>query len=335
MRKALAVLAVMAAVVAACGNARAQSPVQAPQPNVQSRDGYLTIDFKSTLMNRTAPVNVILPVGYDQSVRRYPVLLLLHGLSGHYDNWVTDTNLVLYARKYPLIIVMPEGGDSWYTNGVAANDKWEDYIFKEVIPYVTAHYRTLPESDSWAVAGLSMGGYGAMKFGLKYSGKFALAASMSGALDAPTWKPEDMTGWDLVPISIHAAFGPDGAPAHNANALTTLLDQAKPPLPFLYLDCGTEDHLLDSNRRFVELLQTKKIPHEFIERPGIHNWTEWNSQIQVVLALIAEKLHLSWCDDNGLCAPGSLPGPGASMGMPPMIRVTASGPGAPPPPPQP
>jgi len=144
-----------------------------------------------------------------------------------------------------------------------------------------------------------------------------------------------MTGWDLVPISIHAAFGPDGAPAHNANALTTLLDQAKPPLPFLYLDCGTEDHLLDSNRRFVELLQTKKIPHEFIERPGIHNWTEWNSQIQVVLALIAEKLHLSWCDDNGLCAPGSLPGPGASMGMPPMIRVTASGPGAPPPPPQP
>jgi putative tributyrin esterase len=300
MRKALAVFAVAVAVFAVCGNARAQAPAQTA---VQSRDGYTTVEYKSTLMNTTAPFNVILPVGYDQSVRRYPVLLLLHGLTGHYDNWVTKTNLVLYARKYPLIIVMPEGGDSWYVNGVAPGDKWEDYIFKEVIPYVNAHYRTLPDSREWAVAGLSMGGYGAIKFALKYSGQFALAASMSGALDAPTWKGAELGDWEAVPRSIHAAFGPDGAPAHDANALTTLLGHAKQPLPFLYLDCGTEDHLLESNRRFADLLQSKRIPHEYIERPGIHDWVEWNAQIQVVLALIAEKLQLSWCDDNGLCAP--------------------------------
>jgi putative tributyrin esterase len=271
----------------------------------QERDGYTTIEFKSDVMSAKAPFNVILPVGYERSVRRYPVLLLLHGLTGHYDDWVQNTNVVLYARKYPLIIVMPEGGNGWYTNGVAANDRWEDYIVKEVIPYVNAHYRTLPHTRSWVVAGLSMGGYGAMKFGLKYPGMFAVAASMSGAVNAPTMKDSEMGTWEAVRTSLHAAYGPEGAPAHAANSLPVLLDAAKGTLPFLYLDCGTEDGLLGDNRTFADLLQSKKIPHEYRERPGIHDWIEWDHQVQEVLELIAEKLDLSWCDDNGLCAPGS------------------------------
>jgi putative tributyrin esterase len=319
MRKALAVLAVAVVLFGLCGSARAQNP---PQP----RDGYTTIDYKSDALNAKAPFNVILPVGYDQSARRYPVLLLLHGLTGHYSDWVLNTNVVLYARKYPLIIVMPEGGDGWYTNGVAPNTKYEDYIFKEMIPYVNSHYRTLPETRSWTVAGLSMGGYGAMKFALKYPDKFAVAASMSGALSAPEWKDAEMGTWQPVPISLHAIFGPEGAPAHAANSLPVLLDQAKGPLPFLYLDCGTEDGLLATNRKFADLLQSKKIAHEYRERPGIHDWIEWDHQIREVLELIAEQLHLSWCDDGALCVPGA---PGTPM--PPMIRVPASGPGAPPP----
>jgi putative tributyrin esterase len=318
MQKALAVLAVAVALLAVCGSATAQA-----------KDGYTTVDFKSDAMNAKAPFNVILPVGYDQSVRRYPVLLLLHGLNGHYSDWVSNTNVVLYARKYPLIIVMPEGGNGWYTNGVATNDKWEDYILKEVIPYVDAHCRTLPETRSWTVAGLSMGGYGAMKFALKYPGKFAVAASMSGALAAPEWKDSEMGTWQLVPLSLHAAFGAEGAPPHAANSLPVLLEQSKGPLPFLYLDCGTGDGLLEANRKFADLLQSKKIPHEYRERPGIHDWIEWDHQVREVLALVAEKLHLSWCDDNGLCAPGQ-----AGTPLPSMLRISAPGPGAPPPPPQ-
>jgi putative tributyrin esterase len=236
---------------------------------------------------------------------------------------------VQYARKYPLIIVMPEGGNGWYVNGTGANDKWEDYIFKEVIPYVNAHYRTLPGSNSWAVAGLSMGGYGALKFGLKYPNKFAVAASMSGALAAPDWKDSDMPDWQLVPLSLHAAFGPEGAPAHAANSLYTLLDSAKGTLPFFYLDCGTEDGLVAANRKFADALLAKKIPHEYRERPGVHDWVEWDHQIREVLELIGEQLHLSWCDDNGLCAPPSAMPPG------PMLRFNVAGPGAPPPLPPP
>ncbi len=268
----------------------------------QSRATVTTIDYQSNLLQAKAPFNVILPAGYETSLRRYPVLLLLHGLTGHYDNWVTDTNLLLYANKYPLIIVMPEGGDGWYTNGVAPNAKWEDSIMKEVLPYVDAHYRTLRDHRMRAVAGLSMGGYGAMKFGLKYPMDFSFAASMSGALDAPVWKDSELINWAPVPISIHAAFGPEGAPAHQANSLEQLIEDAKQPLPFLYVDCGTEDGLIVENRKFANLLQTKKIPHEFRERPGVHDWIEWDHQIQEVLRLLAEKWQLTWCDDP-LCAP--------------------------------
>jgi putative tributyrin esterase len=279
----------------------------------QSRATVTTVDFKSDLLQAKAPFNVILPAGYDTSLRRYPVLLLLHGLTGHYDNWMTDTNLLLYANKYPLIIVMPEGGNGWYTNGVAPTAKWEDHIMKEVVPYVNEHYRTLRDHGMWGVAGLSMGGYGALKFGLKYTYDFSFAASMSGALEAPNWKDADMIKWEVVPVSLHAAYGPEGAPAHQANSLETILNDAKAPLPFIYLDCGTEDGLLADNRKFADLLENKKIAHEYRERPGIHNWPEWDHQIQEVLRLLAEKWQLTWCDDP-LCAP-----PSGRMEMPPPL----------------
>ena len=264
-----------------------------------------TISYDSSLLGMKAPFNVILPAGYEESARRYPVLLLLHGLWGHYDDWANNTNIIEYAGKYPLIIVMPEGGNGWYTNGVAPNAKWEDYIMKEVMPYVEAHYRTLQSRRMWAVAGLSMGGYGAIKLGLKYHSLFSIAASMSGALEIPEIPDSELGDPKDVPfISIHEAFGPENSEARKANALPTLLEAAGADAPFIYLDCGTDDAtpgLYAANLQFRELLQQKKIPHEYRERPGIHNWDEWDHQIQGVLRLIAERWHLPWCGDETPC----------------------------------
>ena len=265
-----------------------------------------TISYDSSLLGMKAPFNVILPAGYEESARRYPVLLLLHGLWGHYDDWANNTNIVEYASKYPLIVVMPEGGNGWYTNGVAPNAKWEDYIMKEVMPYVEAHYRTLQDRRMWAVAGLSMGGYGAIKLGLKYHSKFSIAASMSGALgflELPDSELGDPKG--TFYISVHDAFGPQNSEARKANALPTLLEAAGADAPFLYLDCGTEDNakLYAGNLKFRELLEQKKIPHEYRERPGIHDWDEWDHQVQGVLRLIAERWRLSWCGDETPCDP--------------------------------
>ncbi|HEY6936620.1 MAG TPA: alpha/beta hydrolase family protein [Terriglobales bacterium] len=257
----------------------------------QANPNVTTVPFDSQALHRRAPFNVILPAGYESSVRRYPVLYLLHGIGDRYDTWVTNTNLVEYARPYQLIIVMPEGDKGWYVNGTVPNGRWEDYIMKEVMPYVDSHYRTLQQLGMRATAGLSMGGYGALMLGLKHRDLFSFAASMSGALNVTDWTPEnmgsDMPDW--IRQSILAAFGPAGSPQRKEYDLKLLINAPVAELPFIYLDCGTEDHLLQQSRDFSQLLQEKKIPHEYRERPGIHEWPEWDHQIQEVLKVLWER----------------------------------------------
>jgi S-formylglutathione hydrolase FrmB len=257
----------------------------------QANPTVTTVPFDSQTLHQRAPFNVILPAGHENSVRRYPVLYLLHGIGDHYDTWVTNTNLVEYARPYQLIIVMPEGDKGWYVNGTVPNSRWEDYIMKEVMPYVDSHYRTLQQMGMRATAGLSMGGYGALMLGLKHRDLFSFAASMSGALNVTDWTPEnmgsDMPDW--IRQSIVAAFGPAGSPQRKEYDLKQLINAPVAELPFLYLDCGTEDHLLQQSRDFSRLLQEKKIPHEYRERPGIHEWPEWDHQIQEVLKVLWER----------------------------------------------
>src|ERR1051325_10217335 len=141
-----------------------------------------TIQFRSNLINATLPYNVILPPDYRRSkTTRYAVLYLLHGLGGHYGDWLSRTNVADYAAQYRMIIVMPEANDSWYVDGASGN-KYESYIVKELLPDVDRRYRTIQSRYGRAIAGLSMGGYGALKFGLKNPSTFVFAGSMSGAL---------------------------------------------------------------------------------------------------------------------------------------------------------
>ena len=141
-----------------------------------------------------------------------------------------------------------------------------------------------------------MGGYGALKFGMKHPELFAFAGSMSGALGAASWIPDEkMLGW--VRPSIERVYGPASEPENEtrkandlfriARALTP--EQAK-ALPFLYFDCGTEDFLIAGNREFAALLLEKKVPHEFRQLPGGHSWPYWDAQVQEVLRLAARRL---------------------------------------------
>src|SRR5207248_10367596 len=109
----------------------------------------------------------------QNDTRRYPVIYLLHGFGGHYNNWTDKTKVAQYAKQYGFLIVTPEGADGWYTDSVSApNDRYESYIIQELIPEIDKTYRTLADRDHRAVAGLSMGGYGSVKFGLKYPDRF-------------------------------------------------------------------------------------------------------------------------------------------------------------------
>ncbi len=154
------------------------------------RDGI----FHSVSLERDMHYRVLLPRGYENG-GGFPALYLLHGLYGDYLNWDTRTNLENYARDLRLLIVMPDANDSWYTDSATVTqDKFEDYIVKDLISEIDEKYRTIHERHGRAIAGLSMGGYGALKFGIKYPQLFAFAGSLSGALNAPqdldTLRPE-------------------------------------------------------------------------------------------------------------------------------------------------
>src|SRR5438105_5399954 len=258
-----------------------------------------TIQLQSKLVNATLPYNVILPGDYRTSkTTRYPVLYLLHGLGGHYSDWLTRTNVADYATQYRMIIVLPEGNDSWYVDGATGvNEKYERYMQKELMPDVDTRYRTIQSRYGRAVAGLSMGGYGAIKLGLKYPATFAFAGSVSGAFGVTRYTEKEMGGANLEPFM--KTFGPVGSETRKANDVFGIargLSAARvASLPYFYFDCGTEDAAqhFNPNRELSELFLEKKIPHEYRELPGNHSWQYWDQQIPVVLQIAAEKLRAS------------------------------------------
>ncbi len=257
-----------------------------------------TVQFHSQLVNTTLPYNVILPPGYRASrTTRYPVLFLLHGWAGHYTDWVTRTNVADYAARYRLIVVMPEGNDSWYVDGATGvNDKYESYILKELIPDVDKRYRTIQSRYGRAVAGLSMGGYGAIKYGLKYPDRFVFAASMSGAFGVTRYTENEMGGNNWEPFL--KTFGPLGSETRKANDVFEIARGLSPArvtsLPYFYFDCGTEDAAqhFKPNRELSEIFLEKRIAHEYRELPGTHSWAYWDQQVQEVLQMAAAKLRL-------------------------------------------
>jgi S-formylglutathione hydrolase FrmB len=247
----------------------------------------------SKLMAREMPYRVILPVDYEKAAAtRYAVVYLLHGLTGHFDNWADRTSLKEYAAGYGYIIVMPEGNNGWYSDSVAApNDKYESYIIQELIPEIDKKYRTLADREHRAIGGLSMGGFGSIKFGLKYPAMFSVVGSFSGALGAASFNEKNAGS---IGKSIDAIFGPEDSEGRKANDIFRMVreitaDRMK-TLPFIYLDCGTEDFLYQNNRDFADLLQKQKIPHEYRELPGGHNWVFWNSQVKEFLGVVRTKM---------------------------------------------
>ena len=253
---------------------------------------HQTIPFKSELIGKVLPYDVLLPAGYAKSNKRYPVLYLLHGLFGRHDDWITRTNLTDYAAQYELIIVTPEGHDNWYVDSATVpQDKYESYFVRELIPDVDARYRTIKDRRARGIAGLSMGGYGALKFGIKHRDVFAFAGSLSGALD-PATRTEEHPGfaWNILRPSLIAAFGAENSPTRKSNDLHQIARSASDisTLPYLYFDCGLEDGFLTTNRDFGEILVAKKIPHEYRQRPGGHNWEYWDLQVRQILRLYAD-----------------------------------------------
>ncbi|MGH9967329.1 MAG: alpha/beta hydrolase [Pyrinomonadaceae bacterium] len=255
-------------------------------------------ELKSTLLGRSINYRILYPVQYqypDKREKRFPVLYLLHGVTGQSSNWLEQTRVALYVTHYDLFIVMVEGGNGWYTDSATVPaDKYESYILMELIPEVEKRFRVSQERAGRAVAGLSMGGYGAIKFGLKHPEMFALVASMSGAFGAGLGTEKDLNIPGPVRDSIQQTFGALDSPTRAANDVFKLVREVPAErirsLPYIYLDCGTEDFLFRQNREFSDLLVERKIPHEYRQLPGSHSWQYWDQQLREILKLTAQQL---------------------------------------------
>jgi putative tributyrin esterase len=193
---------------------------------------------------------LLLPRDYDSSSRRYPVLYLLHGSSQQHSTWGRPT---LLTRTANVIVVMPDMDRTRYARADGSPEAAaERFITQELVDYIDSHYRTMPGRGSRAIAGLSIGGFGAMYLGLRHPAEFSAIGAFSAPLqtDPITWLP---------------------------------LDGLRTEAPSIYLGCGVEDGLLASNRRFATWLQDQKIDRKYEEGPGAHTWVAWDWQLESFL----------------------------------------------------
>lgn len=249
--------------------------------------------FYAANLGRMKKFSVILPVGYN-TTNRYPVLYLLHGHGGSYDNWSMLTRIGDYVKAIPLIVVMPDGENSWYVNSATEpQDRFEDYIVNDLPAYIQKLYAV--DTTRQAIAGLSMGGYGALMLALKHPAKYRFAGGLSSAITYPREISDSSRaeGQGLLP-SLRKAFGDRTNGFRNAHDVFYLYKQTpKTTLPYLYMSIGIQDgfrRFLPAHRALTDLLRTYGAPYEYHETQGGHDWKFWDREIQPLLARLREVL---------------------------------------------
>lgn len=235
----------------------------------------LTINWKAPSIGKDTSMNVLLP----ESKKPLSVLYLLHGLSDDYQSWMRLSAIERHADGLPLIIVMPDGGKSFYCNNPApAGDKYEDHIVKDVVGYIDRTFKTIPSPRGRAIAGLSMGGYGAIMLALRHPELFGLASGHSSAVafHNPKFKqlPELQVGKD----SDYDCF-----------QLARRFVRGRKKL-HLRFDCGVDDFLIEHNRSFHAHLEKIGLPHIYEEHPGRHDWHYFDGHVPQTLDFVKQHM---------------------------------------------
>ncbi len=258
-----------------------------------------TLEVPSSVMGKSYKAVVVLPASYTQSKVSYPVLYLLHGGFGHFNDWISKTPdkglIQRMADQYNLVIVMPEGEVfSYYLDSkVKKESQFETYLTKEVVDKVDKTYRTVASRAGRVITGLSMGGYGALYLSSRHPDLYCAAGSMSGALNP------DMVSWKLPPEptqGVKNAFaeilGPSEANASDyiSASVLTYADQMKTNGVSLVFDCGVDDFLIEPNRELHRRLVFNQTPHDYSERPGGDSWAYWQNSLPYHVLFFSQVL---------------------------------------------
>lgn len=236
----------------------------------------LDVHFEGAAIGKQSSMLVLIPPGKGP----FPVLYLLHGLSDDHTTWMRRTSLERYVAGLDLIVVMPDGHRSFFVNDPRPGGMaYEDHITRDVVGFCDRVFLTIPKREARAVAGLSMGGYGAVMLALKNPTLFGTAVSHSGALAFSHDSKE--TRADFAPLARELGG------RYDCFRLASRLKRAgKGKRPAIRFDCGTDDFLLAHNRRFHAHLDKSGIPHEYQEHPGNHSWAYWDTHIQETLSFV-------------------------------------------------
>lgn len=317
------------------------APLRA-QPAATVAHGTVRTDtIWSQALGITKQLVVYLPPSYTRPEnvgKRYPLAVYLHGAWGSEVDWTAQGRLAatmdsLVARGMrEMIVVMPDGDDGWWTTWHGLNDvaacrrtprnenadtycvpwpKYDDYVVHDVLAYTDSAYRTVPQRASRAIAGLSMGGYGAISIAARNPRTFSVAASHSGVLrpalmadssalattgtvtlrDARTRDELRATSggrWERI----EPAFGSDSVSwmSRDPSRLIVRARSRGDTLPALFVDVGTEDYLLAMSRSFRDNMAALGVPLRYAEWSGRHDWAYWRAHLPESLQYIAERL---------------------------------------------
>lgn len=243
---------------------------------IYEQDGLRLLTFHSPALKGRGDVTLFVPAEID-SLNDVPLVLLLHGVYGSHWVWafkggahVTARALIEEKRIPPMILAMPSDGLAWdgtgYLPHLLAN--YEEWIVEDVVECVSELYPCLGVKPTLFLAGLSMGGYGALRLGAKYSNRVRGISAHSA-----------VTGTKDLRLFLHEPIpNPPGIPVEQLECLYWL-EQNRSNLPPLRLDCGRDDHLIESNRQLHRELRARDIAHEYYEYPGGHSWPYWREHL--------------------------------------------------------
>lgn len=225
--------------------------------------------------NLPTPMNVLVTVpDIAATANNLPVVYLLHGYSGNQNDWLDhQPRIKEMADRYGMIIVNPDGRNSWYFDSYVRPDyKMESFIIDDLIPYIDKKYPTAADRTKRAITGLSMGGHGALYLAFRHPDIFANAGSMSGGVDIRPW-PDNWNIKDaLGDIKQYPRRWED-------NSVINLVNRLKPGEININFDCGIDDFFAAVNEDLHRALVKAGIPHDYTQRPGAHTWEYWNNSL--------------------------------------------------------
>jgi S-formylglutathione hydrolase FrmB len=284
-KSAAKILFVFVLAFAACKKRAEETQRDAPRltPKVTMRD----VTFRSAALQRDMQYRVVMPASIPPG-SNLKVVYLLHGGGGGFRDWTNYSDVARYAEG-GLILVMPEGHSSYFTNAAELQDRYEDYIVKDLISDVESKFPAANRRADRAIAGVSMGGFGAVKVALRHPELYAFAGGISAALDVPTrpFSIKRLEQWRRH----RAIFGPWNGQTQKDNDPFVLARSADAAhASYFFLTCGEQEGLLATNRQFAALLEQRHFRYELHTAPGEHNWKQWDEWLPSLFQSLEKHL---------------------------------------------